>query len=188
MFGKNSGRQYSASSPQDANGSWDTKFSIAAFEIQASALLGHDPARIQKIADQIREFYLFYLLTNPNIKDAISKTTADTETVRLRWVGFKASITPLLEGIVLKPRFFDYSFRKQLYQSSPICALCSNRILTEEDSTVDHIIPHAAGGDTVPENAQLAHRLCNAKKSAAVGQVGLPGPGVTLRGDSVTIT
>jgi hypothetical protein len=42
----------------------------------------------------------------------------------------------------------------------------SNQIHSFEDSTVDHITPYSKGGKTVPANAQLAHRACNARKNA----------------------
>jgi hypothetical protein len=74
VFGQHSGRLYSVP-PRAPNGAWDSKFSIAALEIQASALLGQDPAKVQRLADQIREHFLFLLLTDRNIQESISVGT-----------------------------------------------------------------------------------------------------------------
>jgi len=40
-----------------------------------------------------------------------------------------------------------------------------NQIHSFDDSTVDHIHPYSKGGKTLAENAQLAHRSCNARKN-----------------------
>jgi len=88
VFGPNSGRLYSISSGND--GRWDTKFSIAALEIQASALLGQDPVKVQKLADQIREHFLFLLLTDKAVQDAISQATGGGPPTKLRWTAFKS--------------------------------------------------------------------------------------------------
>jgi hypothetical protein len=161
VFGPNSGRLYSIPSGSH-DGRWDTKFSIAALEIQASALLGHDPTRVQRVADQIQEHFLFLLLTDKSVQGAISQATGGTVATKLRWNAFRSVIQPLLDNSVKEPRFFSYEFRKRLYDGSPVCALCTNRIHSLEDCTVDHIIPYSKNGKTIPENGQLAHRICNA--------------------------
>ena len=75
---------------------------------------------------------------------------------------------PLLDNVAMEPRFFSYEFRKRLYDESPACTLCKNRIHSLDDSTVDHIIPYSKNGKTVLGNGQLAHRSCNASKNATV--------------------
>lgn len=167
VFGPNSGRLYGIQSGSH-NGRWDKKFSIAALEIQASALLGQDALKVQRVADQIQEHFLFLLLTNKAVQDAISQATGSTSATRLRWSAFKSVVQPILENVTIEPRFFSFEYRKRLYDAHPVCAICKNRIHTFEDSTVDHIIPYSRGGKTVEENAQLSHRSCNAAKNAAI--------------------
>jgi len=170
VFGEHAGRLYSASvdDPTSVDGRWDGRFSVAALDIQASALAGHTPAKVQAAAEGIREAYLFYLLTNPQVRVAISRQPAGTQATRTRWFGFRAVVQDFLANVIVEPRFFGYEFRRQLYDASPVCRLCSNQIHTFDDSTVDHIHPYSKGGKTVPENAQLAHRSCNARKCAKV--------------------
>jgi 5-methylcytosine-specific restriction endonuclease McrA len=74
----------------------------------------------------------------------------------------------VLDNVLIEPRFFNFQFRKELYDKNPLCALCDNQILSFEDSTVDHIIPYSKKGKTVRENGQLSHRSCNARKNAAM--------------------
>jgi hypothetical protein len=166
VFGANSGRLYSIPAGS-RDGRWDKKFSIAALEIQASALLGQDPARVQKVADQIQEHFLFLLLTDKAVQDAISQATGGSAPTKLRWSAFGKVVRPLLDGVAVEPRFFSFQFRKQLFDASPVCAICENRIHSLDDSTVDHITPYSKNGRTVRENAQLSHRSCNAIKNAS---------------------
>lgn len=167
VFGPNAGRLYSTGTEDrpTVEGKWDTRFSISAFDIQASALLGYTPAKVQMAAEQIREAYIFYLLTNPQVRLAISRQTAGKAATKLRWIVFKAEVQNILNPIVAEPRFFSFAVRRQLYDASSVCAICKNQIHSFDDSTVDHIHPYSKGGKTVLTNAQLAHRSCNARKN-----------------------
>jgi len=82
------------------------------------------------------------------------------------WTKFRGLVDQILQGTLVEPRFFDFQLRKDLYDRSPVCKLCNNQIHSFDDCTVDHVVPYSKGGKTVPENAQLAHRGCNARKNA----------------------
>jgi len=130
--------------------------------------VGQDPARVQKVADQIQEHFLFLLLTDKAVQEAISQSTGGSVPTKLRWSAFRKVIQPLLDGVTIEPRFFSVNMRKQLFDASPVCAICENSIHSFEDSTVDHSTPYSKGGKTVRDNAQLSHRSCNAIKNASV--------------------
>ncbi len=123
---------------------------------------------MQKVADQIKEHFLFLLLTDKAVQEAISQATGGSAPTKLRWSAFGKVIQPLLDGVTIEPRFFSFDMRKQLFDASPICAICENSIHSLEDSAVDHITPYSKGGKTVRENAQLSHRSCNAIKNATI--------------------
>ena len=165
VFGERSARLYDVS-PRTNKGSWETKFSVTALDIQASALMNRPATKVQKAAEQIRELFLFTLLTDDEMKDAISKRTASSAQTRIRWTKFRQLVDPIIDGTIIEPRFFEYEFRKELFEKSDTCQLCKNEIHIFDDCTIDHIVPYSKGGKTVPENAQLAHRGCNAKKNA----------------------
>jgi hypothetical protein len=167
VFGASSARLYSADDRSN-KGAWDSKFSVAAFDIQASALVGKPPAKVQSVAEQIREQYLYLLLTDPMLQAAISKQTGGTIQTKYRWTVFKTAVDPIIDGQIVEPRFFEYSFRRELFDKSSKCNICGNQIHSFEDSTVDHIHPFSKGGKTIPENGQLAHRSCNARKNISV--------------------
>lgn len=168
VFGSKSARLYitgTADQPS-TDGKWDHKFSVSALDLQASALIGQPEDKVQEAAEQIREAYIFYLLTNSQVRLAISRQPAGTQATKTRWFGFRAKVQEILGDATVESRFFSYDFRRQLYEKQPICRLCSNEIHSFDDSTVDHIIPYSKGGKTAHDNAQLAHRSCNARKCA----------------------
>ena len=67
------------------------------------------------------------------------------------------------------------SFGSKIYSAFALI-FCKN-----EDSTVDHIMPYSKKGKAVPENGQLAHRACNARKNAQMpAVVGAVGPQTVL--------
>jgi 5-methylcytosine-specific restriction endonuclease McrA len=168
VFGEKSARSYEVNSPRTNNGKWDTKFLVTVFDIQAAALMNRPPAKVQEAAEEIRELFLFTMLTDGELQDAISKRTGGSTQTRIRWAKFRSLVDPIIDSTVAQPRFFDFEFRTELWEKSHTCALCQNEIHTFEDATVDHKTPHSKGGKTVPENAQLAHRGCNARKNAQV--------------------
>jgi hypothetical protein len=165
VFGDKSARLYEVN-PRSNRGAWDTKFSVMALDIQASALMGRPNNKVQQTAEQIRELFLFTMLTDLEMQDAISRRTGSTSQTKIRWTKFGALVDPIIDGTMIEPRFFDFVFRKELYDKSPVCQLCQNQIHSFEDSTVDHIVPYSKGGKTTSGNAQLAHRGCNARKNA----------------------
>ena len=165
VFGDNSARLYNVS-VKNNNGSWDAKFSITALDIQASALLGQSGSKVQAAAEQIRESFLFLQLTDIDIQKSIARQTGSTRATNIRWTLFRARVQEILDDTVIEPRFFSYEFREQLYRESKKCLLCKNQINSFGDCTVDHITAYSRGGKTEPENGQLAHRSCNARKNA----------------------
>jgi hypothetical protein len=170
VFGENSARLYTTGTEDrpTVDGKWDPKFSISALDIQASALWGQNASKVQLAAEQIRETYVFYLLTQPQVRLAISRQPAGTAATKLRWSGFKNQVQDILDGTILEPRFFSLDFRRQLFEQDPKCRICGNQIHVFSDSTVDHRHPYSRGGKTIPENGQLAHRSCNARKAITI--------------------
>ncbi|MGB2827691.1 MAG: DUF262 domain-containing protein [Dehalococcoidales bacterium] len=65
-----------------------------------------------------------------------------------------------------KKRSFDPSLKAKLWSvpGGHECQICHKSIHKFGDATVDHIMPWAKGGNTVENNAQIAHKVCNRKK------------------------
>ena len=162
VFGEQSAHLYGPVQPESTSGCWYPKFSVSALDIQSAALQNYPTSKIQNYADKIREAYIDYLTSNQQVKAATTSTNA----TKVRWSGFKLLVQHLLESKDAELRLFPQELRVALFRDKPVCALCLNKIHTLEDSVLDHIRPFSKGGKTEPSNAQLAHRLCNGKKSA----------------------
>lgn len=50
----------------------------------------------------------------------------------------------------------------------PECPYCHKPIVTQEDLTIDHIIPRSKGGKDDVENLQPMHKACNSEKGCTV--------------------
>lgn len=99
-FGEHSARLYTIDEEKpDDSGRWESKFSISALDIQASALIGYSPSKIQSAAKSITEAYKFYLATNPQVHLAISRRPSSKEATRTRWFGFKTIVHELLNNV-----------------------------------------------------------------------------------------
>jgi hypothetical protein len=165
VFGKEAARPYALNT--DSNeGTWDKKFSINVFDMQAAALMNRPTTKVQQASEQLRELFIFTILTDTELQDAISKHTGSTSQTKVRWSRFRELTDPIINGTVAEPRFYSYQFREGLWKKSHVCLLCKNEIHEFDDSTVDHILAWARGGKTTPSNGQLAHRSCNARKNA----------------------
>lgn len=57
VFGKESARLYEVT-PDSNDGSWDKKFSITAFDMQAAALMNRSTAKVQQASEQLRELFI----------------------------------------------------------------------------------------------------------------------------------
>ena len=99
VFGEHAGRLYTVDEgvSQD-EGRWEKKFSISALDLQASALIGYSPVKVQSLAKSIREAYKFYLATNPKIRNAISYRPSGTVATKTRWFGFKSVVQELFSS------------------------------------------------------------------------------------------
>lgn len=91
-FGENAARLYTTEEGEQlGQGHWEKRFSISALDIQAASLIGYAPSKIQSAAAHINEAYKFYLVTNPQVRDAIVRRPAGKEATKTRWFGFKAN-------------------------------------------------------------------------------------------------
>jgi 5-methylcytosine-specific restriction endonuclease McrA len=61
-------------------------------------------------------------------------------------------------------RGFSRKLNDEMFDTDPTCSLCNQRVALIDDAVLDHDKQYWRGGKTVPENARLAHRLCNLKK------------------------
>lgn len=99
VFGENAARLYTVEEGERVEeGRWEKRFSISALDIQAAALIGYAPGKVQAVAQHINEAYKFYLVTNPQVRDAILRRPAGKEATKTRWFGFKSIVQEIINS------------------------------------------------------------------------------------------
>jgi hypothetical protein len=59
---------------------------------------------------------------------------------------------------------------KVVRRDNYLCQVCHQHV-RDDEIEIDHIIPHARGGPTRPDNLRLLCRKCNREKSDSVSQI-----------------
>jgi hypothetical protein len=155
VFGENASRLYSASdSTRYDTGTWESRFSISALDIQASALIGYSPSKVQTAAKPIFEAYKFYLATNPQVRLAILQRPAGKDATKTRWFGFKTIVQEILSsatlsGVSSEPLFEAKTLFRAGYFSAAgaMAGVVLERHLKELHAK--HIPSASASGDTI---------------------------------------
>lgn len=99
-FGDKSGKLFTIEEDEPfTSGKWEKKFSISALDIQASALIGYSPSKVKAAAHTIRESYKFFLVTNPQVRAAISRRPSAKVATQTRWFDFKVVVKEIMNNI-----------------------------------------------------------------------------------------
>jgi 5-methylcytosine-specific restriction endonuclease McrA len=149
-----------------SGGEWATRINMAIFPVIATGFVRYDLGRITRAADSIYEEYLDMINADAQWVDRVRR--ASFEAARLEYT-FRTWYDRLKQ--VLEPfdqndrqRVFSRQLKKEMFDANPTCSICNQRIVLIEDAVLDHDVQYWRGGKTVPENARLAHCLCNLKK------------------------
>lgn len=128
-------------------------------------MYGFTPYRKEEIipvADLIREEMINLQIHDASFLDSLVGSGTNSKEKVIKKIDIWMNT---LKGIVgypsNEPRSFSYDLKKQLFDANPICGLCGQKIVSVDDSEVDHIICYWKGGKTIPQNARLTHRTCN---------------------------
>jgi len=114
--------------------------------------------------DAIREAFISLMTNDIDFIDAIEIGTSEERKVVRRFDKWRNLLQEILGENTKLPRCFSYQLKEQLFNSDSTCAICGNQINNIDDSAVDHIEQYWLGGKTIPENARLTHRFCNASR------------------------
>lgn len=147
-------------------GEWATRPNAAIFQVIATSFANYDLGQITRAADSIYEEYLDLINTDEQWVDRVRRATGETTRLQYAFDIWHARLKTVLEEWLPNDsrRAFSRQLKKELFNTDPTCRLCSQRISLIDDSVLDHADQYWRGGLTIPENAQLVHRLCNLKK------------------------
>lgn len=165
VFGKNAFRRLVKDSNSN-NYKWsNTRINMALFDVEMGGFSTYVDKKelVYKHADEIRDA-MYNLMLDEKFVESIEMKTSNTYTVEYRFDVWRNALKEILHEEKINPRCFPYEIKEKLFNNNPTCALCGQQILSIDDAQVDHIKPFSLGGETIFENAQLAHRYCNQHK------------------------
>jgi len=164
VFGSNAFKRFMPGTEKDLNGLWEKrKINQALFDVIMFGFTQYDKNQVVPLADGIREELIWLMTHDQEFIDSILISTSSRDKVYTRFEKWIHSLKEVLGAPKREERNFSISLKEQLFNANPTCAIstCNQRILTVDDSEVDHIDFYWRGGKTIPSNARLVHRYCN---------------------------
>ncbi len=177
LLDNNAFKRFHKGDETEPNGYWEKKqFNASLYDILMHSFARLDKNTVYQNLDSIREAYIELLTTNQNFIDSIELSTSSSQAVQTRFKKWNQAIDDIFDITKKEPRCFSYKLKQELFRSSPICAICNQRIINIDDAAVDHIEQYWVGGKTIPENARLTHKYCNFARSRGKPVIIVPKP------------
>lgn len=162
FFGDKAFRRFNCGAVASPNGGWETRrFNASLYDMLMGVFSTRDKNQVYGALDQLREGLLDLMISNQEFINAILLGTSEVQRVVKRFDLTRMRVDEILQGYPQQPRCFTWQIKQELYDENPSCTLCGQRIQQIDDAAVDHIEQYWRGGQTIPENARLAHRYCN---------------------------
>jgi len=144
------------------NGTWEQKkFNASLYDILMWTFARADKNIVMHNLDTIREAYVDLMTSDLDFIESIVRSTSSTQMVSRRFKKWSDRLDSILENQVKQERCFSRELKEALFKQDPTCTICHQKISCIDDAAVDHIEQYWSGGQTIPENARLAHRYCN---------------------------
>ena len=146
-------------------GDWAARVNASIFQVISTSFAKYEHHEIVKRADAVLETYLD-LQTDQRWIDSVSKATGDYQNIKYAFEAWFRRMDDVMRDN--KPssveRIFSQSLKKELFDQDNACAICGQAISTVYDAALDHVEQYWLGGETIPSNARLVHRICNLKR------------------------
>ena len=137
------------------------------FQVICVSFTDYDLGALTRSADAIREEYLDLVSTDERWVDYVSRTTGALNRILYTFETWNARLRQVMENSEPNDstRSFSHELKEDLYRQNEVCEICGQKISLIDDAALDHDKHYWRGGKTVPENARLVHRHCNATRS-----------------------
>lgn len=152
-------------SEESRDGRWEEqKYNVALFDVLMGCFARRTKAEVMPHLDTLREALLDLMTSEEEFLNSIDRYTDGSRQVMYRFSRWEDTIDKIVGLPHREPRFFSVKLKKELFSQNSACTLCNQQIQTIDDAAVDHIHQYWLGGKTIPPNARLAHRYCNAAR------------------------
>ena len=136
------------------------------FQVICVSFTDYDQGALTRSADSIFEEYLDLIATDSRWVDCVSTSTGSFDRISYTFETWNGRLKQVMENSEPNDstRLFSRELKENLFKQSNVCQLCDQRIVLIDDAALDHDRHYWRGGKTVPENARLVHRHCNATR------------------------
>lgn len=136
------------------------------FQVVCVSFTEHDLGALIRSASAIRKEYDNLTSTDDYWCDCVGRSTGDFERISYAFKTWNERLRLVMENSEPNDpkRIFPRELKEKLYGQNDVCEICGQKISHIDDAALDHHKPHSRGGQTVPENARLVHRHCNATR------------------------
>ncbi|WP_184544131.1 GmrSD restriction endonuclease domain-containing protein [Mucilaginibacter sp. FT3.2] len=165
LFAENAFKRYYKGTESNPDGYWErSRFNTSLYDILMDSFARAEKTSVYPKLDAIREAFINLMTTDDEFIDAIEIGTSEERKVVRRFDKWRNTLNNIIGERTTQPRCFSFSLKEQLYSTNSTCQICGNNIANIDDAAVDHIEQYWLGGKTIPENARLTHRYCNAAR------------------------
>ena len=163
MFDTHAFKRFYRGTERNPNtGYWEPKkFNASLFDVVMYSFGREDKNVLYQNLDSIREALIYMMTGNEEFIASIELSTSSVQAVTKRFDLWRSVLGEIVGVGKKEPRCFSLQLKQALFHSDNTCAICGQKIANIDDSAVDHIKQYWTGGQTIPENARLAHRYCN---------------------------
>ena len=136
------------------------------FQVVCVSFTEYDWGALTRSIDAIREEYIDLISMDDHWVDCVSRSTGDSERISYIFKTWNERLNLTMKDVEPNDsrRFFSRELKEELYRQNDVCEICGQKISLIDDAALDHDKHYWRGGKTVPENARLVHRHCNATR------------------------
>ncbi len=166
VFGENAFR-LRAHREKARGGEWGSRINASVFQVISVSFTDYELGALTRASDRIFEAYVDLIETDQIWVEAVSKSTGDPTKIEYTFETWNKRLREIMKTSAPNDaiRSFSRQLKRELYEQNKVCAICGNDIRLINDAAIDHIKHYWRGGETIPENARLAHRHCNLSRS-----------------------
>ncbi|KAA3607141.1 MAG: DUF262 domain-containing protein [Planctomycetota bacterium] len=150
-----------------SSGEWASRPNAAIFQVLSTSFANHDLGQVTRSADAVYEEYLDLIHKDAQWVDRVRRATGESTRLSYTFDTWYSRLSAALDSNAVPndgKRIFTQQLKCEMFELNPTCALCDQKIRLIDDAALDHTEQYWRGGQTIPENAQIVHRLCNLQK------------------------
>lgn len=151
---------------EKGGGEWTPRINASIFQIISTSFTEYDLGALTRNADSIFEAYVDLVTTDDKWTESVIISTGDYPRIEYAFFTWIQRLRQIM--ITATPndrtRLFSRSLKEEMFKQDNTCRLCGQKIVLINDAALDHDKHYWRGGQTVPENARLVHRICNLQR------------------------